>query len=422
MADEPPIAEPAPTAPLPQTEPPSRWRVIDKGPTRRPWRVISAVLLIVGCVLAPLAVTAAWAKNLVTDQDAYLEAAGPLITDPVIIDAAGNRIVTGIDTAITNLNLTDKVGEELQSLGLPPRLSSLATSYLATFRTDITDAVTTLTDQVLRSPQVATVWNEANAKAHAAFVTLMQGQPTRLGSINLDLSATVSAVKQKLSGFGVAWAAQIPDVPVVFNLSGNADVQRLSGYYDALVTLGRWLPIGAVLLLAASILLAPSRLGGLSKAAGGLAVSMLALAVLLIAGREWLISQVPAQPEVTRAFLRQLTVTLVDTIRLVAVVAAVLSVLAWMLGRSCSAVAVRTAIRRPTSGLQRRWHWAVRIGAGVVAVVLAVVLLFSQQPGLIWAMLITVVAGPAAVIAFAPPRGSAPSTAAVHEHPATTPG
>ncbi len=285
MADEPRIAGPAPTAQLPRTDPPSRWRAVDDGPSRKPWQAISVVLLIAGCVLAPLGVAAAWGKNLVTNQDAYLETVGPLLTDPVILKAAENRIVTGIDAAITNLNLADKIGDELQSLGLPPRLSSLATSYLATFRTDITDAVTKLTDQVLRSPQLTTVWNEANAKAHTAFVTLLQGEPTRLSSINLDLSAAVSAVKQKLSGAGVEWASQIPDVPVVFKVTGNADVRQLSGYYDTLVTLGSWLPIVALVLLVLSILLAPSRLAGLAKAAGWLAFSMLALAVALIVGR-----------------------------------------------------------------------------------------------------------------------------------------
>ena len=63
------------------------------------------MLLVLGCVLAPMAVTASWAKNLVTNQDAYLAAVEPLITDPVIITAQENRLASAIDDAISNLQL-----------------------------------------------------------------------------------------------------------------------------------------------------------------------------------------------------------------------------------------------------------------------------------------------------------------------------
>ena len=397
----------SPAAGSPVAPPPARgWRALDNGPQAKPWRVLSVVLLVLGCVLAPLGVTAAWAKNLASSQDAYMEAVGPLISDPVIINAAENKIVGGIDTAITNLNLSDKVGQELQSLGLPPRVASLATTYLATFRSDITNAITKLVDQVLSSPKLVTVWNEANIKAHSIFVQIMQGQnPTRLSSINLDLSSAVSEVKQKLSGAGVQWASQIPDVPIVFNLTGNADVQQISGYYDTLLTLGTWLPIIAIVLLLLSIVLAPSRLRGLSRAGGWLAVSMLVLVVALIAGREYAISQVPAQPDVTQAFTRQLTVNLQNTIRIVLVVGAVIAVLAWMFGRSRSAGAVRTAIRRLTGGVQdARWQWVIRIAAGAVAVVLAVVLVSLDNPKLVQALLLAIGVGLFALIALGPRR------------------
>src|SRR6478736_4036451 len=88
-------------------------RAIDRGPRTKPWRVLSIVLLVLGCVLAPIGVTAGWAKNLVTNQDAYLAAVSPLITDPVIVNAAETRLVSAIDDAISNLQIADKVGDEL---------------------------------------------------------------------------------------------------------------------------------------------------------------------------------------------------------------------------------------------------------------------------------------------------------------------
>ena len=265
----------------------------------------------------------------------------------MIVSAAETAIISGIDTAISNLNIADSISTELESLGLPPKLATLATGYLATFREDIVNAVTKMVDDVVESPKVATIWDKANAALHTKFVQVMQGQDGQLHTLNVDLSSAVSEVKQKLTSSGVQWAAQIPDVPVVFNIAGNADVQMVAGYYDLLGTLGTWLPIAAVVLLLLSILIAPSRLGGLSKAAGWLAVSMVVLALALVAGREWLISKSPLQPQVTQAFTRQLTIDLQSTIKSILIVGAVIAALAWLFGRSRSAVGIgrRSAAR-----------------------------------------------------------------------------
>jgi len=387
------------------------WRTIDRGPQAKPWRVLSIVLLVLGCVLAPIGVTASWAKNLVTNQDAYLEAVTPLITDPVIISAAEARTVAAIDDAITNLQIADKVSDELQSLGLPPKLATLATSYLATFRTDITNAITKMVDELFSSPKLATLWDNANAKAHSDFVLIMQGQsPGKLHQVNVDLSSAVTEIKQKLASSGVSWASQIPDIPVVFNIAGNADVQQIAGYYDLLNTLGTLLPILAALLLIVSIAIAPSRLGGLSKAAGWLAFSMIVLTVGLLAGRQWLVSQAPTQPAVTEAFTRALTVNLQSTIRVIVIAAAVISLLAWMFGRSRSAVGLRRALRGLSGRVQdSRWQLAVRITAGVVALVLVLVLV-SASLTFVWALLVALLAGLAAVVAAFSPRGPVPAT------------
>ena len=147
-------------------------------------------LLVVGCVLAPVALPARWASNLVTDQDTYLATVQPLITDPVIVSAVENRLTSAIDDQVSKLQLADKIGDELQSLGLPPKLATLATGYLATFRTDITDPISRMVHNVVTSEQIVDLWNAANAKTHTVFVRAMQGQYddelNKLHSVNVD--------------------------------------------------------------------------------------------------------------------------------------------------------------------------------------------------------------------------------------------
>lgn len=395
------------TAPLPAVHSPGRsgtWQKIDRGPQAKPWRVLSIVLLVLGCVLAPIGVTVGWAKNLVVDQNAYLAAVSPLITDPAIVNAAEARLVTGIDDAITKLKIADKVSTELESLGLPPKLATLATTYLATFRADLTNAITNMVDELVTSPKVATIWDNANAALHAKFVQIMRGEDQgKLQSLNVDLSAAVGQVKEKLESSGVSWASQIPDVPVLINIAGNANVQRVAGYYDLLNTLGSWLPILAALLLVLSILIAPSRLGGLAKAAGWLAVSMVVLTLAMIVGRNWLISKAPLQPEVTQAFVRSLTVDLQTTVRVILVCGAVIAVLAWLFGRSRSASSLRAEVHLVVDSVRdTRWHLAFRAVGAIVALLLVLLLLTWDNPGVLWAVVLAVLAGLAAVVAISP--------------------
>jgi hypothetical protein len=44
--------------------------------------VISGVLVILACVLAPLSVTSVWADRVISDTDQYVKTVDPLIDDP----------------------------------------------------------------------------------------------------------------------------------------------------------------------------------------------------------------------------------------------------------------------------------------------------------------------------------------------------
>ncbi len=375
---------------------------------------MSAVLLVLGCVIAPVGLTANWARTLVTDQDAYLAAVAPLSGDPVIIGAARTALVDGIESAVAGLRLTERASEQLQGLGLPPLVASLVSAGVASWGGSAAgDAIERGVDRVLSSEQLSTIWLQANRTAHSAFVEVMRGgNPVPLHGLSVDLRAAVSQVKQRLESAGATWAAQIPDVPVVLDIAGNPDVQRLAGYYRALEIWGVVLPILAAVALLLSILTAGRRLAALGRAALGVIVSMIVLTVLLAIGRDWLTGQVSVHPEVTRAFADRVTMDLRVTIRTVVVLAAVLAALSVVFGDSPSAVGAREWFRRVTGAGADGTGWQIlRVAAAMAAALLVGVLVWAT-PAAGWAVVVGVTAVLAGAVATGWPGGRAGSAGA----------
>ena len=80
-------------------------------PSRRrfSWRAFFATILIVlGCVLAPIAVVGVWAGNQITDTGRYVATVQPLIHDPAIQNVLTDKITNEI---ISQLNLTGIVNQ-----------------------------------------------------------------------------------------------------------------------------------------------------------------------------------------------------------------------------------------------------------------------------------------------------------------------
>ena len=85
---------------------------------RRPGRATAAVVLIlVGALLAPVAVVAVWARGLVEDTDRYLATVAPLSEDPQIQSAVTNRLTTAIVEAVNLEDLAETATGAVSDLG-----------------------------------------------------------------------------------------------------------------------------------------------------------------------------------------------------------------------------------------------------------------------------------------------------------------
>ena len=82
------------------------------------WRTPVAVLLIIaGCVLAPISVVAVWTANQVSDTSSYVANVTPLIKDPAIQNALTNKLTSEIITKIDVKGRTDQAAAELSQKG-----------------------------------------------------------------------------------------------------------------------------------------------------------------------------------------------------------------------------------------------------------------------------------------------------------------
>jgi len=74
------------------------------GRRRSGWRtLVATILIVVGCVLAPVSVLAVWVANQVSDTGRYVANMEPLVHNPAIQNALTDKITTEITT---KLNVT----------------------------------------------------------------------------------------------------------------------------------------------------------------------------------------------------------------------------------------------------------------------------------------------------------------------------
>ena len=85
---------------------------------------MATILVVIGCVLAPVSVLAVWAANEVSNTGRYVATMEPLIHDPAIQNALTDKITTEITTRLNVTSHADQAAAELSSRGLP-RLSAL---------------------------------------------------------------------------------------------------------------------------------------------------------------------------------------------------------------------------------------------------------------------------------------------------------
>jgi hypothetical protein len=316
------------------------------------WRTVLAVLLIlVGCVLAPLSVVAVWARNQLTDTDRYVANVAPLAADPAIQNALADRITHEIFAYVDVDALVGQAVDVLVARGVPAAAARQLRGLGSPLADGVRGFVRKKVGEVVAGDTFRQGWVNANRSAHEQLVAVLSGRGgASVGvsdeNVSVDLGAFVAAAKQSLLSSGFAAADRIPDIHPRFVLISSRDLEQAQSSYRLLDRVGAVLPFVAVGLIVLGIFAARGRRRALFGACLGVAVSMALLAIGLAIARTAYLDRLPADVSATAA--ATLFDTLVRFVRTglwwVLAIGLLVALVAFLFGPSAPAVWTRRGV------------------------------------------------------------------------------
>jgi hypothetical protein len=409
---------------------------------RLSWRApISAVLIVLGCVFAPLSVVAVWTANQVSDTNRYVANMAPLIKNPAIQRALTTKIT---DTIVARLDVkgrADTAAADLNKRGLS-RLAGLLQGASGPLASGVDGYVHTGIQKVITSPGMAAAWTQVNRVAHEQLVLALSGRGhpgvvIRGGEVTLDLAPLIAIAKQDLSARGLTIVSKVPEVHTAFPLFPSKNLVKAQRAYRLLNDLKIVLPILTLVLLGLGVAVARRHRRALIGAGLGFAGSMLVLGAGLLIARVIYLNSVPPSvlaPDAAGAAFDILVRFIRTGLRALFVVGVVVAAGAFLTGPATTAVRIRGwfsgglgSVRRSgeAAGLRTgpagRWTYTHRRALRIAAVVLAVlVFVFWGNPTVavvvVIALLLLVVLGLIELIAR-PPAQAGPADPASSADP-----
>jgi hypothetical protein len=248
---------------VPETPPPPP-------PKRR--KGLPLALIVVGSLLAFVAIFALWANRQLLDTDNWTDTSTKLLEND---DIRGQISIFLVDQLYAN---TDVQGRLEQAL--PPRAAPLAGPAAGALK----DLAVRGTNALLDRPRPQELWEEANRRSHEHFLDVVEGGgdtvSTEGGDVTLDLSGLLGQTADRF-GAGDQVAERVPEGSAQLTIAQSDDLELAQDAVDLLKTAAIVLVVLGLGLLAFAVFLARGWRREALRAAGfGLA---LAGAVALVA-------------------------------------------------------------------------------------------------------------------------------------------
>lgn len=339
--------------------------------TGRRWRaVVSALLIVLGAVLAPVATVGAWAHGLLTDTDRFVGVFAPLADDPAVQRFVTAEAVGIIDREVDLPALTAALIDGIEDLGAPGTAVSAARALETPINLGLSGLVRSTVESVVASEAFSTGWREVLTLSHSQLNQTLRGEPGAAlaiapdGSLGLQLGPVIGTVQEALVAQGLGIAASIPAVDVVLPIAEDVSLTGAQAGYGAATVIGPWLPWIALALLAAGVIVARRRRRALMGAAIGLAIAMGVLIVGFAIAAQVVPAVTPLPADAATAILSAILSPLSQTSAAVFTVAVLLVIVGWGTGPA----PLPTRLRAMTSaGADRLRTIGDRYGVGTGA-------------------------------------------------------
>ena len=310
---------------------------------------MSGALIVVGVVAAPLGVVAAHARQLLVHTDTFVATFAPLARDPDVQAVVIDAVTTAFHDAVDLPGLVDGAVDGLAGLPLP---GGVTDALGAVDGEAVRARIDSTVRQVVESDAFAALWERSLRASHAgAGAVLGTGGPVSVdqgGVVRLELGPVIAEVRARLidSGLVIAWLIPAVDHSIV--LTEIPVLGAITRVVARVAAAGTWLPVVAVVALAAGVAPARRRRLALAGAAGGVALGMGLLAAGLVIGRDQVVAAVTDSAThltgpATRALYDAATTAASGTAVTVGALAAAVAGGAWLAARG----------GRPWAGISR---------------------------------------------------------------------
>ncbi len=358
------------------------------------------VLVVIGLLLAPVAVISGWARLELVDTDRFVATFGPLAEDPAVQAYVADQVTVAINEEVDIPQLTSDVFDGIRALDLPPRAEAALGLLEGPATQGLESLVSSVVDRVISSPAFADVWATALRVTHTQAVAAIQGDPDAAlaigegGTLSVQLGPIIEAVKTALVDQGVGFASQIPVIEKTIVVAQDDAFTLVQTVYQLAVAVGTWLPWIVIAFLIGGVLVANHRPKAIVWTAGGLALTMAILGAGLGVGRLFFVGAVSSvmPADAAESIYDGLIELMQSTIVAFLVLGILVALIAWFSGPWRPARAARgfaesgfTAVRRSAAshgvttgsfGIALDRYRGVAYTA--IAVIAAVVVLFSR--------------------------------------------
>ncbi len=199
------------------------------------WRLpVATLLIVIGCLLAPISLLAVWSANQVSDTSRYVANIEPLIHEPAIQNALADKVTLQITSHLNVAGLTNQAAGLLTSKGLT-RVGALLKTFSPAIASSVDGFIHKQVLKIVTSPRFERAWLQVNTVAHEQLVGALSGNSKSVtvsnGKVYIDLAPFIAIVKQDLSRArvhpGQQPAADPPDAGAVLVARSRPGPDRL---------------------------------------------------------------------------------------------------------------------------------------------------------------------------------------------------